>query len=200
MKKLLIPFLVLTITVGYSQNKKTKKMLKEIEGSWQVDDNNNVSYVKIIDSIKLKKDDIFNRVKAYIAYNYNDGNSVVQVNDKEKGLIIGKGLYGNSHIGGGLILYSVDTYHILRVDVKDNRARITVTLTQYNMTISGGSNPPSTFKTNVSDNFPVDPKGRTRNQYGRAFYKSHFLALSTIEKVEKAMKEGTTFKAKKDDW
>ena len=52
--------------------------------------------------------------------------------------IVGKGIYKNVHIGMSLVTTYVNCWHIVRVDVKDGRARIILTLTEYDKRISGG--------------------------------------------------------------
>ena len=52
----------------------------------------------------------------------------------------------------------------------------------------------------ISNNFPVNKKGHTKNQFTKAFYASHNRALKTIESVEKALRQGNTTKKDKDDW
>ena len=74
-------------------------MLKEIEGQWSLDDNGNVTYQRIVEVPEMKKDDIYNRVLNYFIYNYGSGKSVIQTQDKEAGLIVGKGLYEEVHVG-----------------------------------------------------------------------------------------------------
>jgi len=198
-KYALILVLCFAITNIDAQTKKTKKLISEIEGQWEQDDNGNITYTRIIEDLNLPKDKIYTRALEYFTYNYGDGSSVIQIEDKEKGLIIGKGVYKNVHIGNSIIAYIFDTWHILRIDVKENRARIMLTLTNYDFTVSGGDTPDSTRKEVISQNYPINPKGRIRNQFGKAFYASHKKAQLTLLAIEKTLKEGSTFK-KKSDW
>src|SRR5690606_35894815 len=144
-------------TLSYAQS--AKEMLAEIDGKWQLDDNDNVTVVKIIEAPELKKDEIFNRALNYFTYNYVSGKSVIQTKDKENGLIVGKGIYDNVHIGVSLITTYVDAWHILRVDVKDGRARVIVSLTEYEKKIVGGSTPPNYSTMKVAQEYPINPKG-----------------------------------------
>jgi hypothetical protein len=199
MKKITL-LLLLTITISFSQTKKTKKLLAQIEGKWKLDDNNNITYIKIIEDLDLKKDEIYTRALEYFTYNYGSGKSVLQVQDKDKGLIIGKGLYSKTHIGFSLVSYIFDTWHILRVDIKKNKVRIILSLTYYDFTVSGGSSPDTNSKILIANSFPVNPKGRLKNQFAKAFYGSHLRAQKTLLAIEKAIKKGNTFNVKKDDW
>lgn len=188
----------MTIT-SYAQT--AKEMLTEIQGKWQLDDNENVTFLKVVEVPELKKDEIYNRALNYFTYNYVSGKSVIQNQDKEAGLIIGKGIYDNVHIGISIVNTYVDTWHILRVDVKDGKARVIVTLTEYEKKIDGGSTPPSYSTTRVSQEYPIHENGFQKTVMTKAFYKSYQSAMNTLNAVEKAIKEGNTSKAiENSDW
>ena len=203
MKKIMIVFLVTLVTSAtYSQSRKTKKMLTEIEGKWNLDENGNVSYTRIIEVPEIKsKDEIYNRALNYFVYNYGSGKSVIQTQDKELGRIVGKGIYKNVHIGMSLITTYVNCWHIVRVDIKDGRARIILTLTEYDKRISGGNTPDVLSSFKVEQSFPINEKGNQKTVMGKAFYKSHLSAIATLDAIEKSIKDGNTSKAlEKDKW
>lgn len=194
MKKFFLLFLV-TLIGTFSYGQSAKEMLSEIAGKWQLDDNGNVTVVKVIEAPELKKDEIYNRALNYFTYNYVSGKSVIQTQDKENGLIVGKGKYDNIHIGMSLVTTYVDAWHILRVDVKDGKARIMVTLTEYEKKIVGGNTPPSYSTMKVAQEYPINPDGAQKTVMTKAFYKSFKKANDTLDAVEKAIKEGNTSKA-----
>lgn len=176
-------------------------MLEEIKGKWELDDNGNVTFVKIIDAPGLSKDEIYNRAFNYFTYNYVSGKSVIQNQDKQAGLLVGKGIYDNVHIGISLITTYVDAWHILRVDSKDGKARAIVTLTEYEKKITGGSTPPSYSTMKIANEYPINEKGGQKTVMSKAFYKSYKKAMTTLDGVEKAIKEGSTSKAlENSDW
>ncbi|WP_181309068.1 DUF4468 domain-containing protein [Rufibacter sp. XAAS-G3-1] len=194
MKKIILLIAVALIgTVSYGQS--AKEMLSEIEGKWQLDDNGNVTIVKVIEAPELKKEEIFNRALNYFTYNYISGKSVIQTQDKENGHIVGKGIYDNVHIGVSIITTHVDAWHILRVDAKDGRARVIVTLTEYEKKIVGGDTPPSYSTMKVAQEYPINPKGMQKTVMTKAFYKAFKKANNTLDAVEKAIKEGSTSKS-----
>jgi len=197
---LMILLAVFSITAS-GQNKKTKKMLAEIEGQWNLDDNGNVTYTRIVEAHKLSKEEIYNRALNYFVYNYGSGKSVIQTQDKELGRIVGKGLYDDVHVGISIITTYVDCWHIARVDVKEGRARIILTLTTYDKKIVGGDGPPSEISLRVEQSFPINPKGNQKTLMGKVFYKSHLSAILSLDAIEKAIKDGNTSKSlEKDDW
>ncbi len=122
---------ILIATLSFGQNGKTKSMLKEIEGQWSLDDNGNVTYIRVVEALDLSKDEIYNRVQNYFVYNYGSGKSVIQTQDKDLGRVVGKGLYGDVHTSASLVVTSIDCWHIARVDIKEEKARIILTLTEY---------------------------------------------------------------------
>jgi hypothetical protein len=185
----------MTLLSVLSFGQSAKEMLAEIDGKWQLDDNGNVTIVKIVEAPDLKKDEIFNRALNYFTYNYVSGKSVIQTQDKENGLIVGKGIYDNVHIGMSIVTTYVDAWHILRVDVKDGRARVIVTLTEYEKKIVGGNTPPSYSTMKVAQEYPINPKGGQKTVMTKAFYKAFKKANNTLDAVEKAIKEGSTSKS-----
>lgn len=208
MKKALIILLALFmgITSSFSQSKREKNtaaILKAIEGKYKLDDNNNVTYVHVVEVPELSKDEIFNRAKNYFTYNYGSGKSVIQTEDSEKGILVGKGIYSKVH--GAVVmmmLYSTfDVWHILRIDAKDGKARIILTLTQYDITTTGNKNSGPTHRTvDISENYPINPKGKAKTWID-VFYQAHLRAQNTLQAVEKAIKEGSTSATiENEDW
>lgn len=201
MKKiiLLLAFTLAIPSLSFSQS--AKEMLAEIEGTYQIDDNGNVTYVRVIEVPGMSKDEIFTRAHNYFTYNYGSGKSVIQTQDKEQGLLVGKGLYSKVHIGVSLITTSIDAWHILRIDVKDGRARAIITLTQYEKTVSGGNSPDVHSTTNIEAEYPINPKGGSKTVMTKAFYKTNMKALDTLDRLEKALKEGSTSaEIENEDW
>ncbi len=193
--------LILIATFSFGQNAKTKGMLNEIDGQWNLDDNGNITYIRVVDAPDLSKDEIYNRVLNYFVYNYGSGKSVIQTQDKELGRVVGKGLYDDVHIGISLITTYINCWHIVRVDVKEGKIRIILTLTEYEKKIVGGDTPPSYSTMKVEQEFPINPKGYAKTVMGKAFYKSHKAAIATLDAIEKTIKEGSTSKEiENDDW
>lgn len=193
MKKIILLFALSVTVLGYSQS--AKQMLTEIEGKWELDDNGNVTVVKIVEVPEISKTEIFNRTLSYFTYNYINGKSVIQTQDKEIGLIVGKGIYDNVHIGASLVTTYVDAWHVLRVDIKEGRARIVVSLTDYDKKIVGGDTPPAYVSMKVAQEYPINLKGGQKTIMTKAFYKAFKKANESLDAVEKAIKEGNTSKS-----
>jgi len=200
-KSILFLAFMLISTFAFSQSGETKKLLSEIEKEWSVDDNGNVTYVRVIELDSMSKDEIWKRALNYFTYNYSSGKSVIQTEDKETGTVVGKGLYDNVHAGISLITTMVDTWHILRIDVKEGKARIILTLTDYELEISDGKSPSTYRTTKVESEYPINQKGYSKTIMGKAFYKTHKRVMASLDNLEKAIKEGnTSSKIENSDW
>ena len=195
MKKtiLAIAFGLMSMSV-FAQSEKAEQMLSEIKGKYSVDDNGNVTYVKVVTDSTLSKDEIYQRALNYFVYNYGSGKSVIQTQDKEAGTIVAKGIYAKVHIGSGMLTNVYDANHIIRIDVKEGKVRIIVSLTEYEIKLTGGNGPPSYYSTIISQTYPINEEGNQKTMMSKAFYKTHLKALESIDRIEKAIKEGNTSK------
>jgi len=174
-------------------------MLEEINGQWQLDENGYVTYQKVVDCLNLKKAKLYNRAMDYFVYNFSDVNSVIQNRDVANGIITGKGVFKNVHVLNDVLLSNIiDTWYILKVEVKDSRGRITISLTHYDETVRGGELPDNHYLYPLSEQYPINPNGYRKNLYEQAFNKSNLKALETLDLVERALKEGIV--KKKDEW
>lgn len=142
----------------------------------------------------MSKDEIFQRALNYFTYNYVSGKSVIQTQDKEAGVIVGKGLYDNVHRGINVFTMNVSAWHILRIDVKEGKARAIVTLLQYEKKIVSRNSAPSYSTSYIAQEYPINPKGTNKTIMAKAFYKTFKKANSTLENIEKTIKEGSTSK------
>lgn len=199
-KILLAIFLIFSFHAVNAQSKKVKLMMQEISGEWSLDDNGNVTYVKVLELPELSKSEIFSRALNYFVYNYNSGKSAIQTKDESIGRLVAKGFYDNVHKGISIATVYYDAFHIARVDAQEGRARIILSLTEYETEMLMDGN--TTFSLiPISDNFPVNPKGRGKTMFGKAFYASHIASMNTLTKLETALRDGNTSKEiENDSW
>lgn len=198
----LLTFLAFALSFcGFSQTNKTKQQLEEIQGLYEVDNTGNLSYVAVFEDINLSKDEIYDRALTYFIHSYNDANSVIQEKNEESGRIIGKGTFPNVHTGNGMVTRIFSVVHILRIDVKDNRVRAILTLTNYDVKSidMNGLIYPSNYP--ISNTFPFNPKGGEKNFHGQAFAKAHQKAEETFLELENVIRNGAISEGlQKDDW
>lgn len=175
-------------------------MLEDINCQWRLDENGFVIYQKVVDFPDLSKTDLYNRAMDYFVSNYGDVNSVILDRDTVNGIISGKGVFQKVQIQQD-VLQSViiDTLHILKVEVKDGKARITISLTNYDEIVKGGELPGNHYLYQISSQYPFNPTGYQKELYGQAFNKSHLKVLETIASVERVLR-GDGAQKKEENW
>jgi hypothetical protein len=184
----------------FSQSSKTTNLLNSIEGMYEVDDSGNISYVRIFDNLGISENQIYDRALSYFVYKYNDSNSVIQEKNEEAGRIIGKGIFSNVHTGSGLVTRVYSVVHILRIDIRENRARAVITLSQYNITSYDLDGNSSIATSHIAANYPFNPSGKEKNFNGQAFYNAHLKVMDSFSELERVLKEGVIFSDLDDDW
>lgn len=107
------------------------------EKEYVIENDGSLSFSKVIRSNDNKtKEELFPLLEAYFAYSYNDGKSVIQTINKEQFYIIGSGVYGSfdeetDSMFGRKMIYS--TPHVIRIDCKDGRIRVIITVSKYDI-------------------------------------------------------------------
>ncbi|WP_350285611.1 DUF4468 domain-containing protein [uncultured Croceitalea sp.] len=177
-------------------------MLAEIEGQWSLDDAGNVTYQRIVELGGLSKNEIYSRGLNYFLYDTENAPQEL-TEDKELGRIVAKGFFDNVHSSSVFLDYTnFHCLNLIRIDAKEGRARILLTLTGYETEVGDASNnPPFIGTTKLSQEFPINPSGRSKTMMGKAFYNSHLKALETLERLAKAINDGNTSTIlENDDW
>jgi hypothetical protein len=173
-------------------------MVENINGQWQLDENGYDTCQKVVDYLNLSQTELYHRALDYFVYNYGDVDSFIQNRDIVNGTIIGKGIFKKVHVLNDVLQsIIIDTLHILKVEVKDSRARITISLTQYDEIVRGGELPGNHYLYTISSQYPFNPNGYQKDLYEQALFKSHLKALETLAAVERALSGDST--QKKDE-
>lgn len=192
---------------GKVKDKEAALAIKELYG---LDKDNGITRVTVIDSIPKTKEQIYIAVNDWFIRSFNDGKSVVQLNDKEAGCVIGKGFIGNMGSTQAFFTNSkIGAYVIIRVDIKEGRMRITTTIQEYEMLKGTGTgmqvlgalsgarvdNNVSLVKFIPSQCFPFT--NEQKKEGAKGFVKGHIYSLICINKLREAVFNGI---AGNDDW
>ncbi|WP_336526026.1 DUF4468 domain-containing protein [Bacteroides acidifaciens] len=178
-----------------------------IKDFYGLDKNNSITRVTVIDSIPKTKNQIYVAVNDWFVRSFNDGKSVIQLNDKELGTIIGKGHISN--MGNTMSFASsadISADVIIRVDMKDGRMRITTSIQKYEMekgtgvlgALAGG---PAAYQKVHQEFIPSECFPFTKKQKkegSKAFVKSHIYSLIVTNKLRDAVLNGLT--GGEEDW
>ncbi len=178
-----------------------------IKDFYGLDKNNSITRVTVIDSIPKTKNQIYVAVNDWFVRSFNDGKSVIQLNDKELGTIIGKGHISN--MGNTMSFASsadISADVIIRVDMKDGRMRITTSIQKYEMekgtgvlgALAGGTAAYQKVHQEFipSECFPFTKK--QKKEGSKAFVKSHIYSLIVTNKLRDAVLNGLT--GGEEDW
>lgn len=84
-----------------------------------------VVYTGVIKVDSVSKNELYNRAKLFFVKNYKSANDVLQLDDKETGQIIGKGIF-KIPTGTGLMARTSTVLHRLSITVKDGRYKYEV--------------------------------------------------------------------------
>ena len=197
--------LLLGTSHAIAQNKEQRKQLKEIEGQWSVDDNNNLTYTKIVENLNLPKEEIYDRCLAFFSYAYEDAKDVIQLQNKEDGQIIAKGRFDNFENYLDFIasyVYSAD--HIIRIDTKDNRMRLILTVQEYEQLMEPNASAPSIKnRIPVHSAYPINTENPVnKKRFAKVFLTLHKVCLGMLDIIEKSVREGNTSSnvENNDDW
>lgn len=104
-----------------------------------IDENGNISIVNVIECPGMSKDQIYIQANSWFVNTFNSGKSVIQLNDKDMGVILAKGNLPNiAQQIGFAISYNISADVIFRIDIKDAKARLIMTIQNYDSVNSGG--------------------------------------------------------------
>jgi len=112
---------------------------QNIASQIQLDKNNCLTFTQVVDCPNQTKEQLYVKLNYWYTATFNDGKSVIQLNDKEAGVIIGSGYVSDiaGHVGG-MNAYNVSIRPIIKTDIKENKIRITYTIQDYEVDKSNG--------------------------------------------------------------
>ncbi len=98
-----------------------------IRGQYQTDEEG--VYAQKVFEVSGTKDDLYLKLLEFLNQTYNDASEVIQVKEKEDGLIICKGChkFNVSEIMWGSAIEQT-IWHVYKAEIKDNKVRVTITL------------------------------------------------------------------------
>lgn len=136
MRKLLSIMLCLLCINLFAQEDLSPVFNKAKELGFIFESKNKISFVKVIQTQQPKtQKELFDIAEAYFTYNYGKGDFVIQTKNLEQYYIIGKGVYSKFFNFTTYKLIGVgskyDAEHILRIDCKDSKIRVIITIPRF---------------------------------------------------------------------
>ncbi len=166
-----------------------------------LDKNQSLTYVQIIPCENKTKDQLYVILNYWVTASFNDANSVIQLNDKELGCIIAQGYLSDiaGHMGG-MNAYDVSVKPIIKMDIKDNKVRVTYTVQNYEVTVSAGGGIMGTIsgtaatkiaeKWGLESCYPFTQKDKHKKASSKALIMTHAFSNVIMDKIEEAVKNG----------
>jgi hypothetical protein len=193
-------------SISFSQSQKEKEAdekLKSIEGQWKQAENGDLNYQSIVEVPGENKDELFLRATNFFIYKYKDINKgVLQTQDKEQGLVVAKAYWPDFYqcYGGFWAEYiSYSAYFVLRVDIKDERARVTMTIQEYDFSVFSGK---QSSVVPISAMYPLNTAKdkKTKPFDSMAFYELYTRCTGLIEELTVALKKGLILNSEDKNW
>ena len=164
-----------------------------------LDKNNALTYTQVIEAPGKTKEQLYILLNYWYSSTFGSGKAVIQLNDKDAGVIIGKGYIESiaSHTGG-MNNYTVHLEPVIKTDIKDNKIRITYTVPFYSVVVRVGGgfwgNPAQAKRSDenwVLDKcFPFAEKDSHKKTSSKAFVMAHAYSNVVMDKIEEAVKSG----------
>lgn len=170
-----------------------------------LDKNHSLTYVQVIDCKEFTKDQLYVMLNYWFTATFNDANSVIKLNDKELGTIIGEGYVADiaEHVGG-MNSYNVTIKPIIKVDIKDYKIRVTFTVQYYDITKYEGGGIIAAFgdgsvrptkteeKWGIETCFPFVEKDehKAKKTSSKALVMTHAYSNVIMDKIEEVVKNG----------
>ena len=158
-----------------------------------------MSYFTVIQSDKgLSKKDLYKIFENYFTYAYRSGKAVIENKNPDDCTIIAKGVYKKVHNWGGQEIYDVS--HIINVQCRDGRVRISITVGDYdiNRVHTSPFVPEPHITRNIADYKPFGSK--SDEEMDECLKKVEALIIAQFLDMKKAIEEGNPGVDNLDDW
>lgn len=192
-----------------------------------LDKNNNLTYQQVIEAPGKSKQQLYIMLNYWVTATFKDPQAIT-LNDKESGtIIISSTIADIARHTGGLSQYSVSITPVIKIDIKDERVRVTFTVQNYDVLrdISGGVvgalldkdsgvfDDPKRKKQNITNRdlydetwplttcYPFVAKDQhiAKRTSAKALVMTHAYSNAVMDKVEEAVKNGLVGN-EDDDW
>ncbi len=179
-------------------DQKWKKIAENIYPNIKLDDNNAINYMKIIELPNKSKDEIFENIKIWVTSIFTGSECDIRMVDKEAGCIIAQAAERKlvENTSGWDNEYIVSLKPVLKIDVKDEKARVTFTVSSYYIhreRITGGifsSNIHNEEVWGVVNCYPFNKYDHEHPKTSAmALVATHLCAIRYMEIVEAALKK-----------
>lgn len=150
-----------------------------------------VVYTGVVEVDSANKDVLYSRAKKWFAEEYKSAQNVIQLDDKDAGEVLGKGLF-KSYFTVFMEAQDVSVYHTVKIYVKDNKYKYEITDFNVKFYVA-----PSKYNSaaNYDDQLENFVKGRNKNNMHKMSMNIDSQVQDMIASLEKDMKSKSS-----DNW
>lgn len=215
MKKLCLISLLLLIAVGAeaqlvrsselekyameNYGKKWKDAAKNLSMELSLDKDGSLTYVQVIPCPGKTKEQLYILLSYWFTKTFCSSKEVIQLSEKEAGVIIGKGFVEDvAYHEGGVNTYRVHLIPVIKVDIKDEKVRVTYTISTYEVDIHSGAgivgelvDAPIGFVSTrwaIDDCFPFTPFDKHPKTSAKAFVMANAYSNVIMDRIEEAVR------------
>lgn len=182
MKRLIILiFLMLTLVKPvFSQS--SKYVLNKLLTHAEIDGRGHITYNREFTFENLTKDELFDRAIQHFVVNYRTLKNVVQNQDREGGIIVARGTFPVDKTSE---IETLDLWHIIRVEVEDGKARVSISITDYEIHFKVSGVKFQEVKP-VTKYQPFGELGKKKT-FTQNLYQSHLRSVATLKEIERTL-------------
>lgn len=198
-----------TYGVQPKTGKEYMSLADQLLSEYPLDMNRQLTFTTVIEAPKKSKDELFTLLNGWFVASFNSGKEVIQMSDKEAGVILAKGyLSGVGSRVGFSKSVNVGEYIVIRLDIKDEKIRVISSIQEYYMETSAGVGQMlfggavlRDIKFPVHKGYPFDAKSFKQYRREAAIGYVGGIVYSKIlqEKIRKAINFGITGN-ESDNW
>lgn len=174
---------------------------ENLASNLMLDKNNGITYSQVVPCPGKSADELYVLLIYWFTATFNDANSVIKLNDKELGTIIAQGYVdGIAQHTGGTNSYNVSIRPVIKVDIKDEKIRVTYTVPFYSVVVAQGGGwfgtIDGTVATKSDENWPIDKcypfvkKDGHKRTSSKALVMAHAYSNVIMDKIEEAVRNG----------
>lgn len=191
---------------------KWEQAANNIAGQVTLDKNNALTFVQVIQAPGKTKEQLYVILNYWYTATFNDANSVIKLNDKDAGCIIGQGyVEGIAAHSGGTNTYKVNIRPIIKTDIKEGKVRVAYSVPSYDVNVLAGGGIMAALAGSmnqakrIDETWPLDqcapfaPKDKHRKTSYKALVMANAYSNVIMDKIEEAIKNGVSGN-ETEDW
>ena len=166
-----------------------------------LDKNQALTFVQVIPAAGKSKNELYVLMNYWFTSSFNDANSVIKLNDKELGTIIAQGYVSDIAKNTGAVnQFNVSISPVIKCDIKDEKVRITYTISCYDVVAKRGggwmtgNNPSvrSEEKWTLDSCYPFADRDSHKRTSCKALVMTYAYSNVILNKIEECIKNGLT--------